>query len=437
MFATRSEPTPKPSALDTLSLAATAASAALDDVTLSPPVSIVSNSPGASPSEVSSPETTNLRSPMLNNLALLCDKAATAKSTVVVDGVALAGSGPLQDEDQVKPEPTTPPLAQNGVQASSRSPPVALPTLAAMFPNTTPPPSDHSASRWAHPNHSSDLKPSQVTAAHTPIAPAVATTSPEAGTPIHPQLAALSGTDAYPSPGGTTYSPMSIASLTTPMFKRAENGADGADEGSALPHGEKRKQYAGMFDTMPYTNNNGSSNANGGSTSGARKKRQCSQCQGWYSNLATHRSTHLADNSRPHACDVCNRGFARPNDLFRHLKSHRGDAPFRCPLFVRGPLPHTSSTTTTTGATNGGFGNLEPSCHQNGGFSRCDTYKNHLKAMHFEYPPGTKKKQRSGMRGKCKACGLGFESSEVWIEKHIETGECEIVGRIKAMRNSP
>lgn len=424
MLATHGEPTPKPSALDTLSLAATAASAALDDVTLSPPVSIVSNSPGASPSEVSSPETTSLRSPMLTNLALLCDKAASAKSTVAGISTAVPGA---QDEDQVKPEPATPPLqpartAQNGAQSRAQSQsrsPVALPTLAVMFPNTTPPPSDHSASRWAHPSHSSDFKPSPYNAPTAGTAAAVS--SPETGTPIHPQLAALSGPDPYPSPGGTAYSPMSIASLTTPMFKRAED-ADAS-------HGEKRKQYSGMFDTLPYTSNG---SGNGGSGSGARKKRQCSQCQGWYSNLATHQSTHLADNSRPHACDVCNRGFARPNDLFRHLKSHRGDAPFRCPLFVRGPLPHSAST-----GANGGFGNLEPSCHQNGGFSRCDTYKNHLKAMHFEYPPGTKKKQRSGMRGKCKACGLGFESSEVWIEKHIETGECEIVGRIKAKRSSP
>lgn len=154
----------------------------------------------------------------------------------------------------------------------------------------------------------------------------------------------------------------------------------------------------------------------------ARKKRQCSECQGWFSNLATHRSIHLANNSRPHTCDICKRGFARPNDLFRHQKSHRGDAPFRCPLFVRAPITHPA-----------GFGNLEPACHQNGGFSRCDTYKNHLKAMHFEYPPGTKKKMRNGTSGKCKACQMPFDSSDQWIAQHIETGACKIIQQIKEM----
>jgi uncharacterized Zn-finger protein len=153
-----------------------------------------------------------------------------------------------------------------------------------------------------------------------------------------------------------------------------------------------------------------------------RPKRQCSQCHGWFSNLATHRSTHLADNSRPHACEVCGRGFARPNDLFRHQKSHRGDAPFRCPLFLKTSLYHDT------------FGQLEPSCHQNGGFSRCDTYKNHLKAMHFEYPAGTKKRDRSGVAGKCKGCGQPFPNADRWIAEHIETRQCSGIQKIADVR---
>lgn len=155
-----------------------------------------------------------------------------------------------------------------------------------------------------------------------------------------------------------------------------------------------------------------------------RKKKQCDICLRFYSNLATHKSIHLSENSRPHTCNVCGRGFARPNDLFRHAKSHRGDAPFRCPLFYKpASLPMIDGSTTSL---------YDPPCHQNGGFSRCDTYKNHLKAMHFEYPPGTKKRDRQGMDGKCRACKLQFNTADDWIANHIETGECEGIKRIQA-----
>lgn len=156
------------------------------------------------------------------------------------------------------------------------------------------------------------------------------------------------------------------------------------------------------------------------STGSTRRKKQCPQCMGWFSNLATHKSIHLADNSRPHTCSICGRGFARPNDLFRHQKSHRGDAPFRCPLFVKPSVNRADPNST-----------MEPACHQNGGFSRCDTYKNHLKAMHFEYPAGTKKRDRNGMSGRCKGCGLSFKSTDDWISEHIEKHECEGIKRIQ------
>lgn len=77
---------------------------------------------------------------------------------------------------------------------------------------------------------------------------------------------------------------------------------------------------------------------------------------------------------------------------------------------------------------------LEPACHQTGGFSRCDTYKNHLKAMHFEYPPGTKKRDRSGMHGKCRGCGETFDNADEWIVQHIETGACSGIQKIKKIK---
>lgn len=195
-------------------------------------------------------------------------------------------------------------------------------------------------------------------------------------------------------------SPMSIASLTNPI-----NSTNASMQ-------------------VAYHNATGHHNHNNG---GVRKKKQCDTCQGWFSNLATHRSIHLADNSRPHTCEVCGRGFARPNDLFRHQKSHRGDAPFRCPLFIKN---------NSNQHANGNRVILEPVCHQNGGFSRCDTYKNHLKAMHFEYPPGTKKRDRGGVHGKCKGCGLSFQSSDEWINLHIETGDCEGIKRVQQLNSS-
>ncbi|KAK9494582.1 hypothetical protein V1508DRAFT_366987 [Lipomyces doorenjongii] len=134
------------------------------------------------------------------------------------------------------------------------------------------------------------------------------------------------------------------------------------------------------------------------------RKQQCPECNGWYSNLSAHCSTHLSYASRPHSCTVCGRGFSRPNDLLRHQKSHQGDAPFCCPYHA-----------------------VDRRCHPSGGFSRCDTYKNHLKSMHFDYPVGTKKKDRQGAGGKCRACLMEFENVDEWISAHVESGRCKVL----------
>lgn len=140
-----------------------------------------------------------------------------------------------------------------------------------------------------------------------------------------------------------------------------------------------------------------------------RRKRKCPECNMLFSNLATHKSTHLNPTSRPHVCKYCNRGFARPNDLFRHTKSHWKEigsdkGQFKCPF------------KNTTGQ--------DHCCHDSGIFSRCDTYKNHLKAIHFQYPNGTKKDQRNEVSGQCKLCNQHFSNVDAWLLSHIETNSC-------------
>ncbi|KAK6458613.1 tRNA splicing protein [Scheffersomyces xylosifermentans] len=146
-----------------------------------------------------------------------------------------------------------------------------------------------------------------------------------------------------------------------------------------------------------------------------RKKRQCPECKLYFSNLATHKSTHLKPTSRPHICKYCNRGFARPNDLFRHIKCHWKEigsdkGQFKCPF-----------KNTETGDTNGA---PDHCCHNTGIFSRCDTFKNHLKAIHFQYPNGTKKDQRTKVSGKCRMCQAEFRNVDDWLANHIERNNC-------------
>lgn len=184
-----------------------------------------------------------------------------------------------------------------------------------------------------------------------------------------------------------------------------------------------------------------------------RKKKQCPICHNYYANLSTHKSTHLTPEDRPHRCPVCERGFARNNDLIRHRKRHWKDelmspatstnngsskdksninsqalskqsqlrslhqikGTFKCPFnsnLIKLDMevyPHKNKILP-----------FETSnCHQTGVFSRCDTYKNHLKALHFEYPPGTKKKDRGIVPGKCKHCGAKFENVDTWLNNHV------------------
>lgn len=191
-----------------------------------------------------------------------------------------------------------------------------------------------------------------------------------------------------------------------------------------------------------------------------RRKKECPICHNFYANLSTHKSTHLTPENRPHKCPVCQRGFARNNDLIRHRKRHWKDeiveinshgpallsnsgfdsvsingnhqrqqvderdqlrslhqvkGTFKCPFnssLIQLDMeiyPYKSKP----------LGFETSNCHQTGVFSRCDTFKNHLKALHFEYPPGTKKRDRSVVPGRCKHCGSRFANVDFWLNEHI------------------
>ncbi|SMN22664.1 similar to Saccharomyces cerevisiae YDL048C STP4 Protein containing a Kruppel-type zinc-finger domain [Maudiozyma saulgeensis] len=189
-----------------------------------------------------------------------------------------------------------------------------------------------------------------------------------------------------------------------------------------------------------------------------RKKKQCPLCLNYYANLSTHKSTHLTPEDRPHRCPVCERGFARNNDLIRHRKRHWKDelmsemSPATSNINNESVDSKNNSDSIVTNSKQSQLRSLHQikgtfkcpynstlikldmeiypyknrhlafetsNCHQTGVFSRCDTYKNHLKALHFEYPPGTKKKERSIVPGKCKHCGAKFENVDTWLNSHV------------------
>lgn len=194
-----------------------------------------------------------------------------------------------------------------------------------------------------------------------------------------------------------------------------------------------------------------------GSKSKISKRKECPICHNYYANLNTHKSTHLNPENRPHKCSKCNRGFSRSNDLIRHKKRHWKDKFVSTERIVNEPTDNENfikrqislkneqlvSLYQIEGAYKCPFNStlikldtdLHPersnrpipsgsyNCHQTGVFSRCDTYKNHLKALHFEYPPKTRKEDRAIVPGRCKHCGKAFQNVDIWLNEHVNK-EC-------------
>ncbi|CCK69024.1 Stp3p KNAG_0B05940 [Huiozyma naganishii CBS 8797] len=259
------------------------------------------------------------------------------------------------------------------------------------------------------------------------------------------------------APRGRTQRPASVTNSSN--SSRGSNTSDAAGRGGAAlgsspldseaqsPISPAGSGTAVRDTTATTTTTTGSSSSS--KVTKPRRKKQCPICFNYYANLSTHKSTHLTPEDRPHRCPVCQRGFARNNDLIRHKKRHWKDVDqpigddtdpvsgekfpeqatehdklialhrikgtFKCPFnstliqldmemypFKSRPLLFETSN-----------------CHSTGVFSRCDTFKNHLKALHFEYPPGTKKKERTVVPGRCRNCGVKFPNVDTWLTEHV------------------
>lgn len=210
-------------------------------------------------------------------------------------------------------------------------------------------------------------------------------------------------TSASRSATGSPGSPQFAGRAATPPSAITSPGS--TSPGSTSPTEDKKRQYDDISDHEEEKRK-----------WKPRKKRQCPECNLFFSNLATHKSTHLNPTSRPHICEFCNRGFARPNDLFRHVKCHWKETgsdkgQFKCPY-----KNHTSG---------------DHCGHGSGIFSRCDTFKNHLKAIHFQYPNGTKKDQRSKSPGSCRMCRATFANVDDWLTNHLEKNACPYANDFK------
>ncbi|AOA63468.1 Transcription factor [Komagataella phaffii CBS 7435] len=112
--------------------------------------------------------------------------------------------------------------------------------------------------------------------------------------------------------------------------------------------------------------------------------------------------TSVTNGETYYHCSECPSKFKFRGYLTRHSKKHSQRKAYHCPFYESG----------------------HGKCSLGEGFSRRDTYKVHLKAMHFKYPKGVKCADRTGMMGWCGSCGQSFQNNEIWVERHIEKGVC-------------
>ena len=148
----------------------------------------------------------------------------------------------------------------------------------------------------------------------------------------------------------------------------------------------------------------------------------------------------LQRSDKLYICPICQTTFKVKGYLTRHRKKHFASKPFQCPYFD--PIvdyeegtdndmiihQHGSDCEDEEVSPNGISDcskSKVPRCHPTGGFSRRDTFKTHLKALHFVYPTGTKSGDRSDKKGRCAACFKEFKTNKEWLETHVMTNQCE------------
>lgn len=117
-------------------------------------------------------------------------------------------------------------------------------------------------------------------------------------------------------------------------------------------------------------------------------------------------------------CTFCSAKFKVKGYLTRHLKKHSPSKLFVCPFYSVSGSVHSPKSSTK------GDISVGSRCHPTGGFSRRDTFKTHLKLLHYIYPPGTKSNSRNEVGGRCAGCFKYFENNSVWLSDHIENNEC-------------
>lgn len=117
-------------------------------------------------------------------------------------------------------------------------------------------------------------------------------------------------------------------------------------------------------------------------------------------------------------CSYCSATFKVKGYLTRHMKKHVSTNAFVCPFFKLSCDKISKSLRAKKLP-------IGSKCHPTGGFSRRDTFKTHLKALHFIYPAGTKSAERGDMGGRCAGCFEYFDNNIVWLEQHIEKLRCK------------
>ncbi|ODV77996.1 uncharacterized protein CANTADRAFT_23107 [Suhomyces tanzawaensis NRRL Y-17324] len=130
-------------------------------------------------------------------------------------------------------------------------------------------------------------------------------------------------------------------------------------------------------------------------------------------DIALGDSSFGVPDGKIHQCPHCDATFKIRGYLTRHLKKHATKKAYSCPFHEFSVFIDENDVT--------------HKCHPNGGFSRRDTYKTHLKSRHFKYPKGTKTKERAKSAGSCSMCGETFPNAEIWCELHVEGAECKFL----------